>query len=271
MARWCDPMSDLLTDLSGGVLTLTMNRPERRNALSAEMLAAMLAELQAAQTNPDVGAILLTGAGGAFCAGGDVKGFAAGGGANRGMGAEDAAMRLRASMETSRILHDIPKPTIAALPGAAAGAGLSLALACDFRIAAAGAKMTTAFARVGLSGDYGGSWYMTRLVGPAKAKELYLLSDVIKAEEAQALGLVTRVVAAEALMEEATALARRLAAGPRVALGFMKRNINMAEAAPLATAMDHEALNHARSATTEDHAEGAKAFAEKRAPVFRGR
>ncbi len=173
-------------------------------------------------------------------------------------------------MEVSRLLHEIPKPTIAAIPGAAAGAGLSIALACDMRIAASGAKITTAFAKVGLSGDFGGSWFLTRLVGTAKARELYYLSDVILAEEAERFGMVNRTVAPEALADEARAVALRLAAGPRIALGFMKRNLTLAETEPLGRALDHEALNHSRTAVTEDHREAAKAFVEKRAPVFKG-
>ena len=174
-------------------------------------------------------------------------------------------------MEAARLLHEIPKPTIAALPGAAAGAGLSLALACDLRIAAAGAKLTTAFAKVGLSGDFGGSWFLTRIVGTAKARELYLLSDVILAEEAERTGLVNRVVPPENLAAEAKALAERLASGPRITLGYIQRNLNLAETGSLNHALDNEALNHSRSAMTEDHAEAAKAFVEKRKPVFRGK
>jgi 2-(1,2-epoxy-1,2-dihydrophenyl)acetyl-CoA isomerase len=239
--------------------------------MTREMLGAMTDALRDAAENPEVGAILLTGAGSAFCAGGDVKGFAEAGGANRSLGAEDAANNLRNRMEAARLLHEIPKPTIAALPGAAAGAGLSLALACDLRIAAAGAKLTTAFAKVGLSGDFGGSWFLTRIVGTAKARELYLLSDVILAEEAERTGLVNRVVPPENLAAEAKALAERLASGPRITLGYIKRNLNLAETGSLNHALDNEALNHSRSAMTEDHAEAAKAFVEKRKPVFRGK
>lgn len=264
-------MTDLLHSIDRGVLTLTMNRPDRRNALSPDMMSAMIHALAAAADDPEVGAILLTGAGEAFCAGGDVKGFAEGGGANRGLGPEDAANNLRGRMEAARLLHDIPKPTIAAIPGAAAGAGLSLALACDLRIAAEGAKITTAFARVALSGDFGGSWFLTRLVGTAKARELYFLADVILAEEAERIGLVNRVVPPGELAAEARALAERLAAGPRIALGYMKRNLNLAETGSLGHALDHEALNHSRAAATEDHAEAAAAFVEKRKPAFRGR
>jgi 2-(1,2-epoxy-1,2-dihydrophenyl)acetyl-CoA isomerase len=264
-------MTDLLQAIENGVLTLTMNRPERRNAMTREMLGAMTDALRDAAENPEIGAIVLTGAGSAFCAGGDVKGFAEAGGANRSLGAEDAAMNLRNRMEAARLLHEIPKPTIAAIPGAAAGAGLSLALACDLRIAAAGAKLTTAFAKVGLSGDFGGSWFLTRIVGTAKARELYFLSDVILAEEAERIGLVNRVVAPEALAAEAKTLAERLASGPRITLGYMKRNLNLAETGSLNHALDNEALNHSRSAMTADHAEAAAAFVEKRKPVFRGK
>ena len=143
-------MTDLLVDKSDGVLTLTMNRPEAKNALTGAMLEAMCAEMRGAEKDPEIGAILVTGAGRAFCAGGDVKGFAAEGGANHGMGAEDAAARLRSTMEVSRLLHEIPKPTIAAIPGAAAGAGLSIALACDLRIAAEGAKITQTLVYISL-------------------------------------------------------------------------------------------------------------------------
>mgnify|MGYP003409667145 FL=1 len=174
-------------------------------------------------------------------------------------------------MEVSRWLHDMPKITIAAIPGAAAGAGLSIALACDFRIAARGAKITTAFAKVGLSGDFGGTYFLTQLVGSAKAKELYLLSDVILAEEAERLGIVTRAVDPKELQDEAMALAKRFANGARITQGLMKKNLNTAEKGDMLLSFDTEALNHSRSAQTADHAEAAKAFVEKRAPVFKGR
>jgi 2-(1,2-epoxy-1,2-dihydrophenyl)acetyl-CoA isomerase len=265
-------MSDVLETIEDGVAVLTLNRPQARNALSQPMLAGLLEALPRLSANPDVGAIIITGAGGAFCAGGDVKGFAATeGGANHGRSPEQAAFALRQSMEVSRWLHDMPKITIAAIPGAAAGAGLSIALACDFRIAAKGAKITTAFAKVGLSGDFGGTYFLSQLVGVAKAKELYLLSDVILAEEAERLGIVNRTVEPADLAAEAMALAQRFAKGPRVTLGLMKKNLNTAERGDLALSLDTEALNHSRTAQTEDHAEAAKAFVEKRAAVFKGR
>jgi 2-(1,2-epoxy-1,2-dihydrophenyl)acetyl-CoA isomerase len=265
-------MADLLESKQDGVAILTMNRPEARNALSQPMLGALLEALPRLAADPDIGAIVITGAGNAFCAGGDVKGFAATeGGANHGRSPEQASYALRQSMEVSRWLHDMPKITIASIPGAAAGAGLSIALACDFRIAAKGAKITTAFAKVGLSGDFGGTYFLTQLVGSAKAKELYLLSDVILAEEAERLGVVNRAVDPKELEAETMALAKRFASGARITQGLMKKNLNTAEKGDMLLSFDTEAMNHSRSAQTADHAEAAKAFVEKRAPVFKGR
>ena len=174
-------------------------------------------------------------------------------------------------MEASRLLHEMPKPTIAMLNGVAAGAGMSLALACDLRIAGRSARMTTAFAKVGLSGDYGGTWFLTQLVGTARARELYFLSDVLDAARIEALGLANRVVADEELAAETMALAERLASGPSVALRYMKRNLNVAESGDLAAGLDSEAYGMLRCRASEDHKEAAQAFVEKRAPAFKGR
>ena len=174
-------------------------------------------------------------------------------------------------MEASRLLHDMAKPTIAAIAGAAAGAGLSLALACDLRIAARSAKLTTAFAKVALSGDFGGTYFLTRLIGSARARDLYLRSPILTAEQALDIGLVTVVVDDADLDSTATEIAQELANGPRITLGYMKQNLNLAEHATLEAAFDTEAALHARSADTEDHKEAARAFVEKRRPVFRGR
>ena len=256
------------------VCVLTMNRPERRNALSGEMLAGLIRALDEVELADDVGCIVLTGAGGAFCAGGDVKNMAeGGGGGGRGPSLDERIHGQRVSQRrTSGRIYELPKPVIASLPGAAAGAGLSLALACDLRIASEQALITTAFARVGFSGDYGGTYFLTQLVGAAKARELYYLSERIDAKEAERLGLINRVVPAASLEEETLPLARRLANGPTVAYRYMKENINRAlGGASLGECLDLEATHHVHTGLTEDHREAAKAFVEKREPTFKGR
>ncbi len=257
------------------VCIITLNRPERRNALSDEMLRGLEGALADAETATDVGAVVVTGAGGAFCAGGDVKGMAdaSSGGRGEGLGFDARIHRQRLQQRgTSGRLYTMPKPTIASLPGAAAGAGLSIALACDLRIASENAILVTAFARVGFSGDYGGTYFMSQLIGSAKARELYFLSDRIDAKEAERLGLVNRVVSAANLEEETLALARRLANGPTVAYRYMKENLNRASSgADVFDCLDLEATHHVHTGLTEDHREAAKAFVEKREPTFKGR
>jgi len=268
---------DLLVHVEDGVAVITMNRPERRNALSGVMLTAMAAALAAFETDSEVACIVLTGAGGAFCAGGDVKGMAEGtGGGSTAVAGTDLDSRIHAQRVSQRAtagrLFKMPKPTIASLPGAAAGAGLSLALACDLRIASEKAVMTTAFAKVGFSGDYGGTYFLSQLVGTAKARELYFLSERIDMSTALRLGLVNFVVPAEQLETETLKLAQRLARGPRVAYRYMKENINRAASgADVDDCLDLEATHHVHTGFTEDHREAAKAFVEKREPMFKGR
>src|SRR5205809_2084888 len=231
---------DVLETVKDGVAVLTQNRPDRLNAMSGPMLDTLLEALPRLAEDPAVGVVVLTGAGRGFCAGGDVKAMAEG----REFGGttlEEKAQALRSRMEVSRWLHEMPKVTIAMVRGAAAGAGLSLALACDLRVASDTARLATAFARVGYSGDFGGSWYLTQLVGSAKARELYYTADLLDAPQALALGLVNRVIPDTRLEEETLALATRLANGPRIALRYMKRNFNAAETAGLAPMLDLEA------------------------------
>jgi 2-(1,2-epoxy-1,2-dihydrophenyl)acetyl-CoA isomerase len=249
---------------------LTLNRPERLNAMSRPMLDALLEALPRLAEDPAVGVIVLTGAGRGFCAGGDVKAMAEGNELG-GQTMEEKAQALRSRMEASRWLHELPKPTIAMMRGPAAGAGLSLAMACDMRIASDTVRLGTAFARVGYSGDFGGSYYLTQLVGTAKARELYFTADLLDAQQALGLGLVNRVVPDARLEEETMALAARLARGPRVAYRYMKRNMNAAESASLKDMLDLEAWHHTRTGMTEDHREAARAFVEKREPQFKGR
>src|SRR5256714_2375993 len=181
---------DLLARVEDGVAVLTMNRPERRNAMSGAMNAALASVLAEVELDDEVGCVLLTGAGGAFCAGGDVKGMAEGGGGDGAAPSFDAVIhRQRVNQRAiSGKLWEMPKPTVAALPGPAAGAGLSLALACDLRYAVSGAVLMTAFARVGFAGDYGGTWLLTRLVGAGQARELHYLPGRIPAQQAERLG-----------------------------------------------------------------------------------
>jgi len=263
-------MAALLTRLEGGVLTLTMNRPDKLNALDPEMMQGLLDGLQRATTDDAVKVVVLAGAGVGFCAGGDVSAMAAG--RTFGDGYEANVDRLRQKMDAVRLLHELGKPTIARLRGAAAGAGMSLALACDLRIAGDTARIVTAFAKVGLAGDYGGTWFLTRIVGEAKAKELYFTSPRIGAAEALALGLVNRVLPDAELDAAVDELAASLAGGPTVALNYMKRTLNAVSAGlPLAELLDLEAARMVRSAQTDDHREAAQAFVEKRPPRFVGR
>ena len=264
---------DLLADLDEGVLTLTLNRPQARNAMSEAMNQALGRQLAAAELDPAVKCLVLTGAGQGFCAGGDVKGMNernAGGG--RSVTLDEAIHTQRVNQRaTAGKLFKMPKPTLAALPGAAAGAGMSLALACDLRILSANAFLTTAFAKVGLAGDYGGTYFLTQLVGTAKARELYFLSDRVSAEEALRLGLANWVVPPEELAAKTREIALRLAQGPQVCFRYMKENLNRALAGEVDDCLDIEATHHVHSASTADHREAAQAFVEKRAPMFQGR
>jgi len=251
-----------------------MNRPEARNAMSGEMMVAMHEALPRLAADANVRCVVLTGAGGAFCAGGDVKGFAAqagGSGGGGGFDLEGRAHGLRAGMELSRMLHEMPKPTLAAIPGPAAGAGFSLALACDLRIALDTAKLTTAFSKVGLSGDYGGSFFLPYLVGQAKARELYFTASVVSGQEAFDMGLVSRVATADAFEGALADFATELASLPTVAVGYMKKNLNSAYNGSLSDTFDREALHMVRCFMTDDHKGAAVAFVEKRSPEFKGR
>ena len=273
---------DVLGHVQDRVGVITLNRPERRNAFSGAMVDGLARLLEEMDADPDVGAVVLTGAGGAFSAGGDVKGFAAhgesAGSGERGSGGGGLGGDYDRAIHSQRLnqratsgrLFAMPKPTLASLPGPAAGAGFSLAMACDLRIAARTAFLTTAFANVGFAGDYGGTWFLSRLVGLAKAKELYFLSERVGAEEALGLGLVNWVVDPEELEARTMEIAGRLAHGPSVAHRYMKENLNRAVLGDLGDCMDLEVTHHVRTGLTNDHREAARAFVEKRPPVFRG-
>jgi 2-(1,2-epoxy-1,2-dihydrophenyl)acetyl-CoA isomerase len=265
--------NDLLAELQDGVAVLTLNRPEARNAMSGEMNEALQRMLAQCELDPAVRCIVLTGAGKGFCAGGDVKGMAASGDGTVGARTIDQAIHEQRVHQrgTAGKLFKMPKPTIASLPGAAAGAGLSLALACDLRIMASSAIMTTAFAKVGFSGDYGGTYFMSQLVGSAKARELYYFSERVNAEEALRLGLTNWVCEPDELQARTMELAMRLAKGPTVAYRYMKENLNRALAGDVDDCLDLEATHHVHCGQTEDHRNATKAFVEKREPTFSGR
>ena len=263
---------DLLAALNEGVLTLTLNRPEARNAMSAAMNQALAEQLAWAELEPSVKCVVLTGAGKGFCAGGDVKGMAERSSEPAAMTVDEAIHRQRVNQRaTAGRLFKMPKPTLAALPGAAAGAGLGWALACDLRIMSRTAILTTAFARVGFSGDYGGTYFLTQLVGSAKARELYYLSERVSAEEALRLGLTNWVCEPDELAARTQEIAGRLAKGPTVAYRYMKENLNRAMGGEIDDCLDLEATHHIHCVTTDDYRDAVRAFVEKREPVFRGR
>ena len=265
-------MDELKVEVKNHVGILTLNRPDKLNALTKTMGDVAVEALQDWATNPDVGAVIVTGAGRGFCAGGDVSAM------DRGteMGAKGATLEQKVDLLRERqlwpwLLYTLPKVTIAVVNGPAAGAGLGLAMSCDLRIASDQARFGTAYARVGYGGDYGTTWQLTRLVGQAKAKELFFLPDMITATEAQQLNLVNRVFPHEKLWDEAMAIAERIASGPLMSYRYMKANINASGTVDFRTMLNREAETHVRCGETEDHKEGVRAFMEKRQPVFRGR
>jgi len=250
------------------VAVVTLERPEAKNALTLEMKRALASLLPRLADDPAIGAVLLTGAGAAFCAGGDTKRMAREGAPQE---PEERKQQLRWEHRIPLGLHRMGKPTLAALPGPAAGAGFSLALACDLRMMAESAFVTTAYVKLGLSGDYGASWFLTRLVGPARAREILFLGERLSARECLALGLANRVVPDARLAAEALALAHQLASGPPLALRAMKDHLNRAIGESLEALLELEAERMVDGATSEDYVEAVRAFEERRPPVFKGR
>jgi enoyl-CoA hydratase/carnithine racemase len=250
------------------VAIVTLNRPEARNALTLEMKRALVKLIPLLGKDQDVGCLLLTGAGSSFCAGGDTKKMAAEGSPDS---PHDRKNLLRFEHRIPRYLHESSKPVIASLAGPAAGAGFGIALSADIRLAAQSAFFTTAYARLGLSGDYGAAWFLTHLVGPSRARELLFTARRIDAREAERIGLVNEVLSDDALPQRALELAREIAAGPPVALRFMKLDLNRALVEGLASCLDSEAEHMVDSAGTEDYREAVLAFQEKRQPRFKGR
>ena len=265
----------LLCEIEDGVATVTFNRPEKRNALSDVLTPALRELLLTLEGEPTARCLVLTGAGAAFCAGGDIGSMNDTWGDQEKIAERPIEVEIRKLQDKQRNLSlrlfQHAKPTIAALPGPAAGAGLSIALACDLRIAAESAFVTSAFGRIGLSGDYGGSWFLTQLVGPARAKEIYYTSRRVSAAECLDLGIVNEVVPDLDLKTRTTELAQSIADGPPIALRYMKENFNRAVFADLSTCLDLEADRLMRCARTQDHLNAIQAFLKKKTPKFEGR
>jgi 2-(1,2-epoxy-1,2-dihydrophenyl)acetyl-CoA isomerase len=254
-------------DLDGAVATITLNRPNARNALTAQMKVALLGALTKAAGDPAVRAVILTGAGGAFCAGQDLKEH----GDILASGAELVDTVRDHYNPIITTIMTMPKPVVAAVAGSAAGAGASLAFACDFRVAAQGASFLMAFARVGLAADSGASWTLQRLAGAARAAELLMLAEPVGADRALSLGLVNSVVADGELMTAAAKLAGRLAGGPTLAYGGIKAQLAYASTHDLAESLEYEAQVQGRLGQTADHQAATSAFLNKQQPAFEGR
>jgi 2-(1,2-epoxy-1,2-dihydrophenyl)acetyl-CoA isomerase len=254
-------METIRVERDGARATVTLNRPEQRNGITPTMLDELFAALQEAAADPALRVLVLTGAGRDFCPGADVKHYAAG----------SAARSDPAAFQISALLHDMPAVTIAAIRGACAGAGLGWAAACDLRVASETARFNTAFLDVALSGDMGGPWLLPRILGAAKARELYFLPGKFEASEALRIGLVSRVWAEAGFDGELAALAARLSGAAPVALRSMKANFVDAERMGLAEFITLETTRHQASGATEDSREAFRAFVDKRKPVFTGR
>jgi 2-(1,2-epoxy-1,2-dihydrophenyl)acetyl-CoA isomerase len=255
----------LLDSLEGGVLTLTLNRPERLNALNAGLMEGLLAGIKRAGTDPECRAVLITGAGRGFCAGADL--------ANRAFAPGAARPDLGEALEKGlnpiiRAIRNLPKPVVCAVNGPAAGAGASIALACDIVLAAKSAQFLQAFARIGLIPDAGGTFVLPRLVGDARARALMMLAEPIAAEQAQAIGMIYRAVDDEDLMGEAHTVAERLAAGPTHALGLIKRALAASPTNALDAQLDLERDIQREAGVSDDYLEGVRAFLDKRPANF---
>lgn len=260
-------MSNLIESIEGGVATLTLNRPESLNALSDPLIQAMLEAFDRLGRDPAIGSIVLAAAGRAFCAGGDVKGM---GGPDPRTPAQKLEW-LRWGQRLPLAISTCPKVTIASIQGAAMGAGLGLALCCDFRIVGRSAKFAAAFVKIGLATDFGVSWHLPRLVGEPRARELMLTGDTCDASTALSIGLATRLVDDDALPAESLAWAQRFATGPTLAHAAIKRNLLATQSQGLVDLLEYEAAQQIHASETDDHAEAVKAFVERRPAVFRGR
>ncbi len=260
-------MTDVvLYEAEDGIATITLNRPDRLNAMNAALLAGVVEALEAAVFDSAVRVVILTGAGRGFCAGGDLTATD-----TLGTGSIESRIGMLQNLQrSSKLLREMPKITIAAVNGPCAGGGLSWAAAADLRYATVSARFTTAYVNAGMSGDFGGTWSLPRIVGSARAREMYLLSDKLTAEEAERYGFVSKVLADDELMHHVRSVAERLLAAPPIALQRIKQNLNDAEDVSFSEALDREADRHVRTGASADSAEARLAFVEKRRPHFTG-
>lgn len=261
---------EVLYDVVGGVATLTLNRPDRLNAQNAALFELALGFLERAADDRGVRVVVVTGAGRGFSAGGDLSQMDADSAAGGPPPFPARVRALRDMTRTSQLLHEMPKVTVAAINGACAGGGMSFAMACDLRYAAASARLTTAFVNAGLSGDFGMTWLLPRVVGPAKARELLYFADVLDAPAAQAAGLVHDVFPDETFRDEVAARVARLVAKAPLALAGLKANLLDSGRLDLGAHLEVESARMLTTLDTKDRAEAGRAFFEKRAPVFRG-
>ncbi len=277
MSTTSDPSNILQQLLSDGVLTLTLNRPERLNALTPPLMRRLRNAVQEAATDPRVRVVVLAGSGRAFCTGGDIKDGRKDPELPKELKSSDTQSaefrydQLRGFAETAALLDRMPKPSISMVRGPVVGAGLGLALCCDFRMFSETVTIQPAFARNGLSGDFGGSYFLSRLVGLPRAQEIFLLDEKLDIEAIRSLCLATRIVKDDELLAETESLARRLATGPAIAYRAIKENFRGAESNDIVASLDVEMRNMVRCSLTADHREAISAFVEKRPAIFNGR
>ncbi len=259
--------NNLLIDVNNNILSIKFNRPESRNAITRDMFEKLLTTLEDCKKSNTIRAIFLSGAGDAFSAGGDVKDMAS---REDNASLQEKTNSLRRIMGVSELLYSLPIPTISIINGPAAGAAFAIALSCDMRIATDNAKFVTAFSKIGFSGDFGGSFFLTKIVGTAKARELYYLSEMINAEEALKLGIVSNVIEKNTIDKYVKNMKLKFQNLPPIAIKYMKKNLNNAELGNLDLSLNDEALYMMICSETEDHKNAAKAFVNKEKVTFKG-
>ena len=259
---------DILIENKDNILDIKFNRPESRNAITREMFERLLTVLEKCKEDHELRAIFLSGEGDAFSAGGDVKDMAS---KEDTSSLEEKTNSLRRIMGVSELLYTLPIPTISIINGAAAGAGFAIALACDMRIATENAKFVTAFSKIAFSGDFGGSYFLTKIIGSAKARELFYLSESIDGKKANDLGIVNNLVNSTEIDDYTKNLKNKFRNLAPIAIKYMKKNLNVAEIGDLNLSLNQEALHMMICSETEDHKNAAKAFVKKEKVVFKGK